>query len=363
MNLADTPFAAYLGGLVASSSDMTLPLVPKGAFNAAPSETSARVPAVLKGMATDRPDLTFSHYMVFMLQFTSDPFEGSALIIRHTPRPGAKVEWNLVRQGDFVKPGDPITRYATVEQAALKLAAIIQLYNKTTPITGSLRVEVSVAFVPTRSSAQQAVTARNRTTVEAPTTTMAPARLPRGAEPAARLRYEDDVVCVPTTDPPIPRQLRGGAPGEQGLIGPRGFQGLQGVPGNDGVNASYISYESDHPGPMTRGMAVCVINGMIRRATSIAPYNKCIGFLAEDELLQGVTGRVQTGGHVITTALMWDLATGMVGGLVPEQQYFLSADGDITPTAPTTPGQYVAPIGIALDSTSLRIELNTQILL
>lgn len=134
----------------------------------------------------------------------------------------------------------------------------------------------------------------------------------------------------------------------------------------DAVGAGFIgtvSYVSDHPGTLTRGMAVCLINGVLRRATSAAGFSKCIGLVFEDVILQGTFGRVQTDGNAVATALMWNDATGMTGGLAQGQIYFLSATGAITPFPPTVSGSYLAPIGIALDNTTMRIELNPTIIL
>lgn len=126
---------------------------------------------------------------------------------------------------------------------------------------------------------------------------------------------------------------------------------------------NYASFENGDSITLTRGMAVCVVGGEIYRATALPARHNAIGLLDEDSLAPGATGRVQTDGIFTTTALMWDGATGMVGGLATEQTYFLTDTGDIQPWPSITAGNYVAPIGYALDNTSMRIELNTQILL
>jgi hypothetical protein len=147
------------------------------------------------------------------------------------------------------------------------------------------------------------------------------------------------------------------------VAGSQGARGIQGPPGDNTGAVSTKSYESDHPGTLYKGMAVCVIGGKLRRATCVYPYNKVIGLVYEDELLQGVVGRVQTDGNIDTTALLWEEATDMVGGLATGETYYLTDSGAIQPFAPTTPGQYVTPVGTALDSTTLRIELNPSVLL
>lgn len=138
--------------------------------------------------------------------------------------------------------------------------------------------------------------------------------------------------------------------------------GAQGPAGSSG-DAPTVSYVSDHPGTLYKGAPVALVSGYARRATSVAPYHKIIGLVFDASITQGMAGRIQTDGMITNTALAWDTVTGMVGGLSPGSTYFLSSSGYITPFAPTQEGEYLVPVGIALDSTTLRIELNTSILL
>lgn len=141
----------------------------------------------------------------------------------------------------------------------------------------------------------------------------------------------------------------------------KGETGQRGLSGQDA--ATLMSYESNDPVTLRKGMAACLISGKIFRAKSTAPYQKVIGLVYDDSTTPGMAGRVQTDGVITNTALGWDEATGMIGGLSPGSTYYLTPTGAITPFAPTTPGQYVVPVGIALDNTSFRIELNPSILL
>ena len=120
------------------------------------------------------------------------------------------------------------------------------------------------------------------------------------------------------------------------------------------------SYVSDHVGTLSKGMVVCLVGGMLKRATNASPYNVPIGLLYEDTLAQGVAGRVQTDLNLTTTTLAWDAATGMVGGLSQNQTYYLGPSGAMTPYAPST--NYVVPVGVALNSTTFRIGFNLTIL-
>ena len=87
---------------------------------------------------------------------------------------------------------------------------------------------------------------------------------------------------------------------------------------------------------------------------------RVIGLAYEDIV---VSGDIQTVGVVTATAEEWDAVTGGVGGLIPNTLYYLSEtdSGKLKANAPST--GYVAPIGIALSSTRLKIEILNIILL
>jgi hypothetical protein len=65
------------------------------------------------------------------------------------------------------------------------------------------------------------------------------------------------------------------------------------------------------------------------------------------------------------TTGQWDAVTGGSGGLVANTVYYLDAAtaGKLTATAPTTAGQYVVEVGMALSTTELLIKTRTPILL
>lgn len=176
----------------------------------------------------------------------------------------------------------------------------------------------------------------------------------------------DTAVIVQDAAPTIIEVIAQGPQGPQGPQGAAGATGATGAAGTGAVDfdsATRPSYVSGHEGTMTRGMAVCLVNGLLRRATSVAPFHIVIGLLLEDSLEQGVSGRIQSDLIFTTTTNMWDSATGMAGGLSPNQLYFLTSTGAITPYPPTAQGQYVVSVGIALDSTSLKLGNDRAILL
>jgi len=76
-------------------------------------------------------------------------------------------------------------------------------------------------------------------------------------------------------------------------------------------------------------------------------------------------GNVQLNGVVTATTGQWDTAFGTSGGLTFNTRYYLSAAtaGKGTVTAPSTVGQYVVELGIALSTTELLLTLRSPILL
>lgn len=76
-------------------------------------------------------------------------------------------------------------------------------------------------------------------------------------------------------------------------------------------------------------------------------------------------GNIITGGVLVATTTQWDAVAGTTGGLAFGTKYFLdpATPGKITSTAPTTAGQCVTLVGIALSTTELEVLLRDPILL
>jgi len=75
------------------------------------------------------------------------------------------------------------------------------------------------------------------------------------------------------------------------------------------------------------------------------------------------SGSIQTDGVLAATTAQWDAVAGTTGGLAAGTIYYLSAVdvGEITATAPTTGGQFVVRIGLALSATELEISISQPI--
>jgi len=77
------------------------------------------------------------------------------------------------------------------------------------------------------------------------------------------------------------------------------------------------------------------------------------------------TGSFITSGVLAATTTQWDAVAGTTGGLVAGTTYYLSTatKGLLTATAPSTVGQFVVEIGIAISTTELKVAIKPSILL
>jgi hypothetical protein len=88
-----------------------------------------------------------------------------------------------------------------------------------------------------------------------------------------------------------------------------------------------------------------------------------IGLVSDVNIANGANGSIMIGGIFIATTAQWDAVTGDIGGLVTGSRYYLSAAtaGLLTATPPSTIGQYIEPIGYALNTTHLKISIEPYI--
>lgn len=89
------------------------------------------------------------------------------------------------------------------------------------------------------------------------------------------------------------------------------------------------------------------------------------GLVQDTTIASGSTGRIATDGWELeATTGEWDALTGDAGGLVAGARYFLSSisAGRLTTTPPDdTAGEFVAPVGRALNTTKMLIVLETRV--
>ncbi len=120
----------------------------------------------------------------------------------------------------------------------------------------------------------------------------------------------------------------------------------------------------------TNGNAGAVVCGAPVYAKSDTEYDKgranasgtirIIGLQKDASVAAAGTGIIQTDGILPLTTVQWDAVAGTTGGLIFNTVYYLdpATAGKITSTAPSAAGQYVVPVGIALSTTELDIDLH-----
>ena len=128
-----------------------------------------------------------------------------------------------------------------------------------------------------------------------------------------------------------------------------------------------VSRTNNNAGSITIGQAVYPDgDGSVDLAQADASGTvEVLGLVAATSIAAASSGSIQTDGILVATTGQWDVVTGGSGGLVAGTVYYLdpSTAGNITSTAPTTSGQYVIRIGVALSDTELEISIRPPILL
>ncbi len=147
---------------------------------------------------------------------------------------------------------------------------------------------------------------------------------------------------------------------------------VQNLPAADTLDApqsggDVIVLTNDEVGSTVIGTPVYMdaASGFKKARANAAGTKNVIGLQRDTSITAAASGSVQTNGVLHATTGQWDTVTGGSGGLTFNTKYWLdpSTAGMITSTAPSTGGQYVAPIGIALSTTDLKIEIEETILL
>ena len=106
--------------------------------------------------------------------------------------------------------------------------------------------------------------------------------------------------------------------------------------------------------------------GSVKRAQANALSTARVAGLGMDtSIAAAAAGNILTGGTLVATTAQWDAVAGTTGGLAFGAVYYLdpTTAGKITSTAPTTVGQVVTEIGVALSTTELDVNVKTPVLL
>jgi hypothetical protein len=106
--------------------------------------------------------------------------------------------------------------------------------------------------------------------------------------------------------------------------------------------------------------------GTFKKAKADAAGTKSvIGLINDASITNGVAGNIMVNGYLTATTGQWDAICGTSGGLTFGTRYYLSATtaGLLTSTAPSSVGQYVVEVGIALSTTIMKVDIKPAILL
>ncbi len=107
--------------------------------------------------------------------------------------------------------------------------------------------------------------------------------------------------------------------------------------------------------------------GSVKKArANVVGTRNVVGIVGQSpSIANGVAGAITIDGIQTATTAEWDAVTGQVGGLTFNARYYLDAAtaGNLTTVAPTVAGQSVVPIGIALSTVDLKVEIGDPILL
>ena len=128
-----------------------------------------------------------------------------------------------------------------------------------------------------------------------------------------------------------------------------------------------ISLTNDEAGAIVICTPVYVdaASGVKKGKADAAGTKSIIGLVSDTSITNGVAGNIIINGFLTATTGQWDAVFGTTGGLTFNTRYYLSAatSGLGTATAPSTVGQYVLELGIALSTTVLKVDIKSPILL
>jgi hypothetical protein len=106
--------------------------------------------------------------------------------------------------------------------------------------------------------------------------------------------------------------------------------------------------------------------GAVKKAQANATGTaRVMGLVADASIAAAASGAIATDGVLTATTTQWDAVTGETGGLTFGAIYFLDPAnaGKLTRTVPSTAGQLVVKVGIALSSVDFLVEIEPEILL
>lgn len=89
-----------------------------------------------------------------------------------------------------------------------------------------------------------------------------------------------------------------------------------------------------------------------------------LGLVADVSIAASQPGNIQTDGILVASTVQWDAVKGGSGGLTAGQEYILDPDNPgqlVALSATIDAGEFIAPVGIALSTTALKIDIRRTI--
>ena len=106
-------------------------------------------------------------------------------------------------------------------------------------------------------------------------------------------------------------------------------------------------------------------DGVKKAQANAKATSKLAGLGLDASVAAAGVGNIITSGVLVATTAQWDAVAGTTGGLAFGTYYFLdpATAGKMTSTVPTTVGQCVTLIGVALSTTELELMIQPPVLL
>lgn len=122
-----------------------------------------------------------------------------------------------------------------------------------------------------------------------------------------------------------------------------------------------VSKTNDNAGPIVIGAPVYQkSDGDVDLGRANAQGTvQLLGLVKDVSIAAAGSGLIQTDGVLVATTGQWDAVTGGSGGLTAGSAYYLDAAtaGLLTTTAPTSVGQFVVRVGLAISTTEMEISI------
>lgn len=133
------------------------------------------------------------------------------------------------------------------------------------------------------------------------------------------------------------------------------------------AGGNMLTQTNDEAGSIVIGTPVYTdaADGVKKARANASGTVNVLGVVAQAAITAAASGSIQIDGVLAASTAQWDAITGETGGLTPGARYYLdpSTAGMLTQTAPSTVGQFIVEVGLAVSTTEMRVDPKTPILL